>query len=66
MLSAKTKQHRSRTLDDAIKDVKKVDEAPLMNKIPKDLHTKFKIKVAENGTNMKEVLIKLISDYVDN
>lgn len=67
MLKAKIgkNNHKSYTVETAIKDVRKTEEKALNIMIPQQLHTEFKIKTTSNNTNMKEELIKMISSYVE-
>jgi predicted DNA binding CopG/RHH family protein len=37
----------------------------ILLKIKEKLHRKFKIKVAQDGTNMQEKIIELITEYVE-
>ena len=67
MMKAKTgrNKHQSHTVDQALKDVQKGPEKALNIFIPEELHKAFKMKTTKEGTNMKEVLVDLISSYVD-
>lgn len=66
MLKAKTNKnsHKSRTLDEAIKEVKKVEMGQICLKLPKDVRKKFKRKAEDKGSNMMEVLNKYIARYI--
>jgi hypothetical protein len=37
----------------------------ILLKLLPSLHRKFKIKVAQDGTNMQEKIIELITEYVE-
>lgn len=66
MLKAKTNKnsHRSRTVDEAIEEVKKVDKVGVHFKIDKDKRLKFKRKAEDNGTDMQDLLVEYINNYI--
>ncbi len=66
MLKAKTSNngHKSRTINEAIKEVKKVDDGQISFHLSKDLRKKFKRKAEDSGSNMKDVLVEYITRYI--
>lgn len=67
MLKAKTKNdRRSRTLDDALDDVKKKETARIGFTLDKETRVKFLIKAKQNNTSMNRELINFINSYIEN
>ena len=68
MLKAKTNKdaHKSRTLSDAIKDVKQSEMAQISFSISKNIRKKFKRKAEDNNTSMQKVLEKYIYTYLES
>jgi hypothetical protein len=58
--------HRSRTVDEAIKDVKKVEEGQISFYLPKEVRKKFKRKAEDEGSNMQDVLVRYIKAYIED
>lgn len=67
MLKAKGKDdRRSRTLEEAINDVKKKETAQIAFVLDKETRVKFLIKTKQNNTNMNKELINFIHRYIEN
>jgi len=58
-------RHRSRNTDEAIEELTKEELTGFHMKIPKTLHTAFKIKATINGETMKDAVERMIKGYVD-
>lgn len=59
------KSHRSHATEEAVKEMNKEPMKGFHVTIPASLHTAFKTKTATNGESMKDVLLKLITGYVE-
>ncbi|MCH9659472.1 MAG: hypothetical protein K0U54_01030 [Bacteroidetes bacterium] len=57
-------KHTSHTTQDAIKELTKEELKGFHIQLPVKLHTDFKSKVASNGEKMKDVIIKMVQEYV--
>jgi ribosomal protein S20 len=57
--------HRSRTTDEAIKDVKKDQLSQINLPIPKNIRKKFKRAAEDNDSNMTKELLKFVYKYID-
>jgi hypothetical protein len=66
ILTAKKTGHKSRTLDAAIKEVKKMEQVMISANIPKELHIKLKIEAAKRGVDMRDIIINGIKLYLIN
>lgn len=68
MLKAKTNKnaHKSRTIDEAIKEVQKVEQSQFAFHIPKKMHSDLKIKAAQDGKKIRDIMIDLISNYLES
>lgn len=67
MLKAKHKNdRRSRTLDDALEDVKKKETAQIAFVIDKETRIKFLVKAKQNNSNMNKELVNFINSYIEN
>jgi len=66
-LKAKTNKnrHRSHTTDKAIEELTKEELKGFHVQLPASLHAAFKAKTATNSEKMKEVIVKLIQEYVE-
>jgi hypothetical protein len=64
----KNDTQRNISYDRAVAEMKKViiEEVALNNNIPKSLHCKFKTKAAQEGTTIKNELIRMITSYVES
>ncbi len=60
-----TGKHRSHTTDDALQELTKEELKGFHVQLPTNLHTAFKIKTAGQGVKMKDIIIKLVTDYVE-
>ncbi len=58
-------KHRSHTTDDALQELTKEELKGFHVQLPASLHTAFKIKTASKGEKMKNVIIKMVTDYVE-
>lgn len=56
--------HRSRTVDDAIKDVKKEELVQVSFWIPKNQRLKFRRKAEDMGSSAAEELRKYITSFI--
>lgn len=68
MLKAKTgnKTHRSRTVDDAIREVKKEDLTQFSFYLPKSHRLKFRRKAEDKGLSAAEELRAYIARYIED
>ena len=62
----KSNKRENISYNNAMEEMKKVDESAINNKIPKALHNQFKAKAAQQGSTIKKELVKMITRYVEN
>lgn len=58
-------RHRSYTTENAVSDVTQEELKGFHVQIPLSLHTSFKSKAAGNGEKMKDIVNKLIREYIE-
>lgn len=63
-LGIKEKNRENIYKEDAIKSVVEGDVVKMNVALPKYLHYKFKIKAMQNNTNMSNLIVNWIRDYV--
>jgi hypothetical protein len=64
-LRVREKNRESSYKEEGIKSVIEGDIAKLNIAIPKQLHYKFKIKALQNNTNMSNLIVNWIKNYVN-
>jgi len=58
-------KHRNHNTDEALKELTKDELKGFHVQLPTDLHRDFKMKAAENGEKMKDVVVRMVREYSD-
>ncbi len=58
-------KRRNHNTEEAIAEVKKESIKGFHVQLPASLHTALKIKASSNGENMKNIVTRLITNYVE-